>query len=64
MNSPNQDRLYHSNAFLEPNGQVAVMGSQALNGYFNMHISIYTPPYLFKGSRPSITGRAGLHLLR
>jgi hypothetical protein len=58
MNSPNQDRLYHSNAFLEPNGQVAVMGSQSLSGYFNMHISIYSPPYLFKGSRPAITGRA------
>ncbi len=58
MNSPNQDRLYHSNAFLEPNGQVAVMGSQSLSGYFNMHISIYSPPYLYKGSRPTITGRA------
>lgn len=56
MNSPVEDRLYHSNAFLEPNGQVAVMGSQPLDGSFNMHIAIYSPPYLFKGARPTITG--------
>jgi hypothetical protein len=56
MNSPNEDRLYHSNAFLEPNGQVAVMGSQPLDGSFNMHIAIYSPPYLFKGTRPTVKG--------
>jgi hypothetical protein len=56
MNSPAEDRLYHSNAFLEPNGQVAVMGSQPLDGSFNMHIAIYSPPYLFKGTQPTVTG--------
>lgn len=56
MNSPAEDRLYHSNAFLEPNGQVAVMGSQPLDGSFNMHIAIYSPPYLFKGARPALSG--------
>jgi hypothetical protein len=56
MNSPVEDRLYHSNAFLEPNGQVAIMGSQPLDGSFNMHIAIYSPPYLFKGARPVVAG--------
>jgi hypothetical protein len=54
-NSPNQDRLYHSNAFLEPNGTVAIMGSQPLDGSFDMNISIYSPPYLFKGARPTVS---------
>ncbi len=58
MNSPTEDRLYHSNAFLEPNGQVAIMGSQALSGAFNMHIAIYSPPYLYKGTRPAVSGTA------
>jgi hypothetical protein len=56
MNSPTEDRLYHSNAFLQPDGTVAVMGSQPLDGSFNMHIAVYSPPYLFKGQRPTVTG--------
>lgn len=56
MNSPTEDRLYHSNAFLEPTGQVAVMGSQPIDGSFNMHIAIYSPPYMFKGARPTVSG--------
>ena len=56
MNSPLEDRLYHSGAFLEPNGQVAVLGSQPLDGSFNLHIAVYSPPYLFKGAQPTITG--------
>ena len=53
-NSPTLDRLYHSEAFLMPDGRVAVLGSQPLDGTFEMHISIYSPPYLFKGQRPVI----------
>ncbi len=56
MNSPTEDRLYHSSAFLEPNGQVAIMGSQPLDASFNMHIAIYSPNYLFKGTRPTVSG--------
>jgi len=53
-NSPTLDRLYHSEAMLMPDGRVAVLGSQPLDGTFEMHISIYSPPYLFKGQRPAI----------
>ncbi len=51
-NSPTLDRLYHSESFLMPDGRVAVLGSQPLDGSFEMHISIFTPPYLYKGQRP------------
>lgn len=54
MNSPALDRLYHSEALLLPDGRVAILGSQPLDGSFQMHISIYSPPYLFKGQRPTI----------
>lgn len=59
-NSPTLNRLYHSEAFLLPSGQVAVVGSQPLNLSFEMKISIYNPPYLFKGRRPTIKGTTTL----
>jgi len=55
-NSPALDRLYHSNAFLQPDGRVVVMGSQPLDGSFEMHISVWTPPYLYKNARPTVSG--------
>jgi hypothetical protein len=52
-------RLYHSSAFLLPDGRVMAIGSQnnladAIN--YDHHISFYSPPYLFKGPRPKVAG--------
>lgn len=43
-------RGYHSNAFLIPDGRV-VMGGGNFGG---PNVQIYSPPYLFKGDRPTI----------
>ena len=48
-------RNYHSEAILLPDGRVAVFGSDPLFGKFEMRIEVYSPSYLFKGSRPAIT---------
>ena len=56
MNSPTVARLYHSEAFLLPDGRVATLGSNPLYEGFEMRIEVFSPPYLFKGARPSITG--------
>jgi hypothetical protein len=49
-------RTYHSSAFLLPDGRVMSVGDNPGNGTFDTRISVYSPPYLFKGSRPQITG--------
>ena len=43
-------RVYHSTALLLPDGRVLSMGG---NSY--PQTEIYSPPYLFKGARPTIT---------
>jgi hypothetical protein len=48
-------RTYHSSAFLLPDGRVVTLGSNPGDGSFDMRISIFSPPYLFKGTRPQIT---------
>ncbi|WP_405731995.1 DUF1929 domain-containing protein [Streptomyces sp. NBC_00028] len=48
-------RGYHSSAFLLPDGRVMATGDNPGNGTWNHNVSIYTPPYLLKGPRPSIT---------
>lgn len=48
-------RNYHSTSILLPDGRVAVMGSNPLDNSFETRISVYSPPYLFKGTRPTIT---------
>lgn len=50
MASASIPRLYHSATLLLPNGQVLSTGG---NGY--PQTEIYSPPYLFKGTRPEIT---------
>ncbi|MFB7503546.1 galactose oxidase-like domain-containing protein [Streptomyces broussonetiae] len=50
-----QARGYHSSAFLLPDGRVMATGDNPGNGSWNHNVSIYTPPYLFKGPRPTIT---------
>ena len=47
-------RTYHSSAFLLPDGRVMAVGDNPGNGSFDTRISIYSPPYLFKGARPQI----------
>jgi hypothetical protein len=54
LNSSAVDRLYHSSALLLPDGRVAVLGSQSLDDRFELRVSTYRPPYLFRGPRPAI----------
>ena len=51
-------RNYHSGSILLPDGRVAVFGSNPADGSYELRISIYEPPYLFKGTRPTITSAA------
>ncbi|WP_229898952.1 galactose oxidase early set domain-containing protein [Streptomyces hiroshimensis] len=51
-------RTYHSSAFLLPDGRVMAVGDNPGNGTFDDHVSVYTPPYLYKGARPQITSVA------
>jgi Domain of unknown function (DUF4082)/Galactose oxidase-like, Early set domain/Bacterial Ig-like domain/Fibronectin type III domain len=49
-------RLYHSIAMLLPDGTVLVAGSGDKPGVLNeQNAQIFSPPYLFKGPRPTIT---------
>ncbi|MBV2356485.1 DUF1929 domain-containing protein [Streptomyces sp. J2-1] len=50
-----QSRGYHSSAFLLPDGRVMATGDNPGNGTWNHNVSVYTPPYLYKGTRPAIT---------
>jgi hypothetical protein len=57
-------RNYHSGSILLPDGRVMFFGSNPLYadkantkpGVFEQRIEIYTPPYLYRGSRPSLSG--------
>src|SRR5438105_3892293 len=57
-------RLYHSNAVLLPDGRVLMAGGgrfddlTAPTDQFNAEY--FSPPYLFKGTRPSITSAPGM----
>ena len=52
-------REYHSTALLLPDGRVLMAGGGQLPGRFGIvdqrNAEIYSPPYLFKGPRPTIT---------
>ncbi|MCZ4513869.1 kelch motif-containing protein [Streptomyces sp. ActVer] len=57
-------RNYHSGSILLPDGRVMFFGSDPLYsdkantkpGKFEQRVEIYTPPYLYQGSRPSLSG--------
>ncbi|MFE3324621.1 galactose oxidase-like domain-containing protein [Streptomyces sp. NPDC059176] len=61
---PRVGRNYHSGSVLLPDGRVMIFGSDSLfadeantkPGVFEQRIEIYTPPYLYRSSRPQITG--------
>jgi hypothetical protein len=44
-------RLYHSSAMLLPDGRVVTNGG---DGYTD--VEVFSPPYLFKGARPTMSG--------
>ncbi|MER7203379.1 galactose oxidase [Streptomyces sp. CB01635] len=57
-------RNYHSGSILLPDGRVMFFGSDSLYadkantkpGVFEQRIEIYTPPYLYQDSRPTLSG--------
>ncbi|OPF82723.1 galactose oxidase [Streptomyces antioxidans] len=59
-------RNYHSGALLLPDGRVMTFGSDSLfadkantrPGEFQQQIDLYTPPYLFRDSRPKLADSA------
>ncbi|MEV0778556.1 kelch motif-containing protein [Streptomyces sp. NPDC050433] len=60
---PKVGRNYHSGSLLLPDGRVMIFGSDSLYadkantkpGVFEQRIEIYTPPYLFRDSKPTLT---------
>jgi hypothetical protein len=48
--SASRPRLYHSSVVLLPDGRIFSSGGQGEENF-----EIYSPPYLFKGARPTIT---------
>lgn len=51
-------RTYHSSSTLLPDGRVLSIGNNPGDGSFDQRVSVYEPPYLFKGARPQITSLA------
>ncbi|MEU6478977.1 kelch motif-containing protein [Streptomyces sp. NPDC047017] len=57
-------RDYHAGSILLPDGRVMFFGSDPLYGdragtrpgTFEQRIEIYTPPYLYRGARPTLSG--------
>jgi len=53
FNSQQAQRTYHSTALLLPDGRVVSAGSDS--GPMAKTLEVFSPPYLFKGLRPTIT---------
>jgi hypothetical protein len=49
-------RLYHSAALLLPDGRVVVTGGERSAAAVVPEVEIFSPPYLFKGPRPAMSG--------
>jgi hypothetical protein len=52
-------RLYHSVSLLLPDGRVLVAGGENLANGGEKNAEIFSPPYLFRGPRPSVTAGPG-----
>lgn len=48
-------RNYHSSTQLLPDGRVMAIGSNPSDGSFETKVSVYEPPYLFRGTRPTVS---------
>ena len=48
-------RVYHSVALLLPDGRVWTHGSDYGSGVHEMRMEVFSPPYLFRGPRPTLT---------
>jgi len=59
MAAMSEPRLYHSTSLLLPDGRVLVSGGGRYGPDFPS-AEVYSPPYLFKGARPTITGAPGV----
>ncbi len=61
---PEVGRDYHAEALLLPDGRIVTLGGNSLygnkadtvTGTFEKRIEIYSPPYLYHGTRPKISG--------
>jgi Concanavalin A-like lectin/glucanases superfamily/Galactose oxidase-like, Early set domain/Bacterial Ig domain/Kelch motif len=54
-------RLYHSTALLLPDGRVLMAGSGNDGPAIDQtQAELFSPPYLFKGARPTVTGAPGV----
>lgn len=61
---PTVGRNYHAQAILLPDGRVVTLGSDPLYsdsdntkpGKFEQRIEVFSPPYLYQGRRPALTG--------
>ena len=49
-------RLYHSAALLLPDARVLVVGGERSAANVEPAVEIFSPPYLFKGARPALSG--------
>ena len=59
MAPPTVPRTYHSSSVTLPNGRVVTFGGDpATDGLFELRIEIFSPPYLFRGTRPRLTAGA------
>jgi Domain of unknown function (DUF1929)/Glyoxal oxidase N-terminus/Kelch motif len=61
LSNMQERRLYHSTAVLLPDARVLVGGGGSpvatdIADYDHKNMEIFSPPYLFKGSRPTISG--------
>ncbi len=54
MDAMIEERMYHSSTVLLPDGRVVAAGGEG--GERRKHAQVFSPPYLFKGPRPTITG--------
>lgn len=59
MSSAQNGRLYHGNAVLLLDGRVLVAGSGRVGPTPQFNAEIFSPPYLFKGPRPTISSTPG-----